>query len=81
MSPTCDNCNFQPVTRDYHFTFGEKRTPITVPALSFEECPTCGETSMDAAACNHIDEAIRRNPEASAQIKPRKKSTFLKLPL
>ena len=72
MNETCANCDFQPVVKDYHFVFGEKKIPITVPALSFEECSVCGETSMNAAACDRIDKAIMDNPEAAAQIRTRK---------
>ena len=70
---TCDNCDFKPVIKDYHFTFGQRKTPVTVPALSFGECATCGETSIDAAACERIDRSIREKPEAREQIRTRRK--------
>ena len=73
MNKTCASCDFQPVVKDYYFTFAKGKIPITISALSFGECAACGETSMDADACDRIDRAIRENPAAAAQIRERRR--------
>ena len=74
MKVYCDNHDFRPVVKDYHFLFSG-RISLVVPDLAYGVCSVCGETEFDAAACDKIDSFILNNPEAATLLRVgRKKS-------
>lgn len=68
----CENCQFEPVERDYFFLFSPTNIALCVPMLKFKECPVCGEASFSAEACDRLDAAVMENPLAAAQIRTRR---------
>ncbi len=67
--PTCGSNAIKRVTRD--LVRDAVGAPYTVPAVTFHECPDCGEKLFDPDAMRTLE---RHRPDAAATQRHRRKS-------